>query len=461
MNFKHYYKAVAVIALFAMTTQTASAFCIGIFVPDQRFYEPPQHTRALIVHDGETETIVLEPLFTGDAHDFGMILPVPARPQVDEADDDIFEELENLTNPFVPVPVPAMMEDRAGGGGSTSGGVVVIEQKQIGDFDVTVLTADDEDALTDWLDDNDYTYSKNDESNFKYYVDQGGFYYIALKVTVDADAIDRDGNIDGRLSPVEITFASKRAIVPLRTVASEVSARMTFTLYTLADQPLFIPGTDIQYSQKLQTRELNQARTLIPYDGLKRWLVRHEVAFDPKRIEEDLYLVEAPDNEGFMVAPASGAAQFKPELRPVKSGVLASDARRILGEVVVQPPKPCLVLNRSLGLGSSGADVTQLQTHLRDTGHYTFDRITGYYGPVTMRAVQSWQRAHGIVSSGTPGTTGYGHVGPKTRTALTTVPCGPHTNNNATEIRKIQAEIDLLTGQLEALQERLRILLSQ
>ena len=44
--------------------------------------------------------------------------------------------------------------------------------------------------------------------------------------------------------------------------------------------------------------------------------------------------------------------------------------------------------------------------------------ITGYYGSLTTRAVQLFQAKYGIISSGSPFTTGYGFVGPKTRAKL-------------------------------------------
>jgi peptidoglycan hydrolase-like protein with peptidoglycan-binding domain/predicted Zn-dependent protease len=64
--------------------------------------------------------------------------------------------------------------------------------------------------------------------------------------------------------------------------------------------------------------------------------------------------------------------------------------------------------------GSRGQDVLKIQLFLRRTGDYTYPEITGFYGSVTEEAVKSYQRRNDIVSSGTPDTTGYGAVGPKT-----------------------------------------------
>ncbi len=83
----------------------------------------------------------------------------------------------------------------------------------------------------------------------------------------------------------------------------------------------------------------------------------------------------------------------------------------------------CLQLGRVLGQGSSGNDVENLQRFLKEEGHFDFDQITGYFGPVTERAVQRFQEAQGIVSEGIPNETGYGQVGPRTAANIAKVTC--------------------------------------
>jgi len=54
----------------------------------------------------------------------------------------------------------------------------------------------------------------------------------------------------------------------------------------------------------------------------------------------------------------------------------------------------------------------------KDTSIYPEALVTGYFGPLTEEAVKRFQGKHTIVSSGTPETTGYGLVGPRTAEAL-------------------------------------------
>jgi peptidoglycan hydrolase-like protein with peptidoglycan-binding domain len=59
--------------------------------------------------------------------------------------------------------------------------------------------------------------------------------------------------------------------------------------------------------------------------------------------------------------------------------------------------------------------VTNIQTFLASNpSFYPEGLITGYYGTLTRAAVQRFQAFYGIVSSGSPSTTGYGRVGPAT-----------------------------------------------
>lgn len=80
-----------------------------------------------------------------------------------------------------------------------------------------------------------------------------------------------------------------------------------------------------------------------------------------------------------------------------------------------QTGSSCVTLSNNLKLGSldssTNGDVSKLQ-------HFLSGSVTGRFGPVTLQLVKDWQSAHGIVSGGTPDTTGYGSVGARTRAAM-------------------------------------------
>jgi len=74
---------------------------------------------------------------------------------------------------------------------------------------------------------------------------------------------------------------------------------------------------------------------------------------------------------------------------------------------------------RALSFGMKGNDVSALQRTLKRLGYLpTNQPVTGYFGTATRTAVRDFQRAEGIVSSGTAETSGYGMVGKRTAVAL-------------------------------------------
>ncbi len=73
----------------------------------------------------------------------------------------------------------------------------------------------------------------------------------------------------------------------------------------------------------------------------------------------------------------------------------------------------CRALSRALRAGERGEDVRELQDFLRLQGFFSGE-ATGYFGPITERALQKWQADRGIVATGSPRLTGWGVVGPRT-----------------------------------------------
>lgn len=85
----------------------------------------------------------------------------------------------------------------------------------------------------------------------------------------------------------------------------------------------------------------------------------------------------------------------------------------------LQTDCPAVVLTRNLSPGMRGEQVEQLQAFLAEFPQwYPEALVTGYYGPLTQRAIERYQIDQQIVWSGTPRTTGFGNTGPKTRESL-------------------------------------------
>jgi peptidoglycan hydrolase-like protein with peptidoglycan-binding domain len=83
-----------------------------------------------------------------------------------------------------------------------------------------------------------------------------------------------------------------------------------------------------------------------------------------------------------------------------------------------QTVQKCPVITKYLSSGSRDAQVVVLKKYLVAEGYLSNVSMTNYFGPSTEAALKRWQKAKGVVLSGTPRTTGYGAIGPKTRAAL-------------------------------------------
>ncbi|WP_156179606.1 Ig-like domain-containing protein [Bradyrhizobium sp. LTSPM299] len=82
-----------------------------------------------------------------------------------------------------------------------------------------------------------------------------------------------------------------------------------------------------------------------------------------------------------------------------------------------------LQINRPLQVGATGTDVSALQVFLQNSGYFHYPTITGYYGPVTWKAVAAFQWDNKLDP--------VGYVGPRTRSLLAaltrTTPQSPST----------------------------------
>src|SRR3989338_8372987 len=81
-----------------------------------------------------------------------------------------------------------------------------------------------------------------------------------------------------------------------------------------------------------------------------------------------------------------------------------------------------LSFTRSLSLGVSGSDVSQLQQFLKEQGFYTYSEITGYFGQITKQAVIDFQKAYGINPIGI--------AGPQTQAKITSLSSDSTTSNS-------------------------------
>src|SRR5438270_5644161 len=91
--------SVAVVPLLAVVTYAppARAACCYFAAKDKDVTQPAQ--KAFITWDPaeSVESFTVQPRFEGNAQDFGMVVPTPGRPKLDEMPRDFFKELAVFT----------------------------------------------------------------------------------------------------------------------------------------------------------------------------------------------------------------------------------------------------------------------------------------------------------------------------------------------------------------------------
>jgi hypothetical protein len=140
-------RRIAVVGL-SLLASVGSACCITFASVEMRLAKET----ALIIWDEEqkVEHFVRRAEFDGKAKDFGFILPVPTQPfAIEVADPDVFAKLERLKPHGGGIGCSS--SEAAKAASAKAGGVEVLEEKKVGDYDVTVLRATEGQALNDWL----------------------------------------------------------------------------------------------------------------------------------------------------------------------------------------------------------------------------------------------------------------------------------------------------------------------
>src|SRR5712692_11044725 len=85
------------LALAALLPRTADSACCYFSAKDADILQPAQKVFITWDPKEEIESFTVQPKFEGNAKDFGMVIPTPAKPRLDEMPRDFFKELAVYT----------------------------------------------------------------------------------------------------------------------------------------------------------------------------------------------------------------------------------------------------------------------------------------------------------------------------------------------------------------------------
>jgi hypothetical protein len=199
------------------------------------------------------ESFTVQPRFEGNAADFGMVIPTPSRPRLNEMPRDFFKELAVFT---ILKPMPLDKYKRSGlyALGSLGGvagvpldralresTVRVLEAGVVGSLDYKIITAERADDLYDWLKQNRYQYA-GDEKALDFYI-QKHWLFTVMKIDPHQMKRSTNGSYTGDVTPTRFTFASDRLIYPLRITQISVPDQTEALFYVQAPYKVDLPGS--------------------------------------------------------------------------------------------------------------------------------------------------------------------------------------------------------------------------
>jgi hypothetical protein len=252
----------------AMTTTggvpaAARAACCYFAAKDKDILQPAQKVFITWDPTEKVESFTVQPKFEGNAADFGMVIPTPGKPKLDEMPRDFFKELaiysilkkrEQPQSKLLPVRDLARARLFAGGDAlekKADNGhaprpttVKVLEAGIVGNLDYKIIEAGRADDLYAWLKDNKYSFA-GDEATLDFYV-QKKWLFTVMKIDTMQMKRRPDGSFDGEVTPTRFQFASDKLMYPLKITQLSVKDKTEALFYVQAPYKVDLPG-DMTY----------------------------------------------------------------------------------------------------------------------------------------------------------------------------------------------------------------------
>lgn len=195
----------------------SSAKADGMLVspPSVQMYETEQ--KAVIFYEDGIEDLFVSISFNGTAEDFGWILPTPTEPEVVKSTDMLFENLDKMTSPELPAQTIGRGWNNAAMEKAQDSGVQVLQTKKIEYYDISVLKADNDDALYNWLNDNGYRMPQAGKYIIDEYI-ENNWVFTAIKIDSKRVGNSRITNQfkSGHAVPLRLTFKTDQAVFPMK-----------------------------------------------------------------------------------------------------------------------------------------------------------------------------------------------------------------------------------------------------
>jgi hypothetical protein len=238
----------ALLALAALAGP-AGAFC-GFYVAqaDAKLFN--KSSKVVLARDGEKTAITMANDYQGDVKEFAVVIPVPTfieRRQIGVVDMPTIDHLDAFTAPRLveyhdfdpcgeprvvamlrsasPSPMLAFADTAAA---VRYRGVTVEATYDVGEYDVSILSAKESDGLVNWLTDNGYRIPAGAEAVLGSYIKQNMRFFVAK---VNLGRMELIGT--GYLRPLQVRYETAKFMLPLRLGTVNADGPQDLIVYAL------------------------------------------------------------------------------------------------------------------------------------------------------------------------------------------------------------------------------------
>jgi hypothetical protein len=238
----------AVAAQLAALTAPAGAFC-GFYVAkaDSKLFN--KSSKVVLTRDGNTTAITMASDYQGEPKEFAVVIPVPTfieRKQIGVVEMKTIDHLDAFTAPrlveyhdpdpclppmvagVMPSPL-SLLRREAALDSMRYRGVTVEANYDVGEYDVSILSAKESDGLVNWLTDNGYRIPSGAEAVLASYIKQNMRFFVAK---VNLDRMQLLGA--GYLRPLQVRYETAKFMLPLRLGTVNANGPQDLIIYALA-----------------------------------------------------------------------------------------------------------------------------------------------------------------------------------------------------------------------------------
>ncbi len=208
--------------ILATLSQTIYSFC-GFYVAGADAELFNEASQVILTREGNSTSITMASDFKGNVNEFATVIPVPevlTEDQIKVIPQELLDHIDKYSAPrlveyqdYDPC-YPILEFDMTGGltNFKTLDDEVTIEaQYTVGEFDITILSSTESNALESWLNSNGYKIPPGATDVLGSYIKQGMKFFVAK---VNVEELKKLGV--NSLRPLQVNFNSEKFMLPLR-----------------------------------------------------------------------------------------------------------------------------------------------------------------------------------------------------------------------------------------------------